>query len=410
MMLLLLLAWMDGWMECGNANITQFKAQGMINGAWCWFQDPRAIRYNEKTYIGYVNNVGNVGILSYNHSLRDINTFTLNAGFGVDDHVAPSILIRSDGYLVVFYTPHAGANIYYRISTNPEDISAWGVEQTVVVGPSITYPNPIQLSEESDKIYLFFRGPADAEEWSYIASTDSGVTWSASNTIMRIPAGNHDYLKIVSDGDSIIHFAHSGHPEFENTSIFYFYYMNDSLYRIDGTTIGHLNDTLTRADMDTVYNYADIGHHKAWIWDIAIDLLNYPYIAFATFPDTNDHRYNYARWTGLVWDENEITTAGTYIDGVTQPYYSGGITLDHENTNIVYLSKQISGQFEIQRGITSDGGSSWNFNSITWNSSNKNIRPVCIRNHRQNVKFAWLNGTYTTYLNYNTSVMMIIEQ
>jgi len=179
--------------------------------------------------------------------------------------------------------------------------------------------------------------------------------------------------------------------------------------------VGGINDTITRAEMDTVYNYADIGHHKAWIWDIAIDSLENPYIAFATFPDTNDHRYNYARWTGLAWDENEITTAGTYIDTKGEVdfsfgYYSGGISIDGENPNIVYFSKQISGQFEIQRGITLDGGSSWDFNNLTGNSSNKNIRPVCIKNHGQNVRFAWINGIYDSYTNYNTNVMMIIEQ
>ena len=41
------------------------------NGGWCWFSDPRAIHYNGTTYIGYVNNNGDICIRAYNHMAPD---------------------------------------------------------------------------------------------------------------------------------------------------------------------------------------------------------------------------------------------------------------------------------------------------------------------------------------------------
>src|SRR5690606_18192340 len=52
--------------------------------------------------------------------------------------------------------------IRYRVSTNPEDVSAWGAEQTLAVtGDEATYPTPIFLASENGgngRLYLFYRG------------------------------------------------------------------------------------------------------------------------------------------------------------------------------------------------------------------------------------------------------------
>jgi len=376
-------------------------------GAWSWFSDPRAIRYvgtHDKTYWGWVATNGDIKISSYDHKTKEVAVFTLKAALGVDDHENPAILIRNDGKLVVFYTRHGLTPIYYRISTNAEDISAWAVEKNISpVAPELTYLCPIQLSAEGNKIYLFFRG-GNLNKWSYVTSIDGGENFSAATTLIDIGVDTnyHQYLKIESNNVDKIYFAHSGHPMNETTSVYFFYYHNGSYYKADDTLIaGGL--PLDRADMSLVYDAS--ADDDAWIWDIAVSGSTY-YIVFATFPLTTDHRYDYARWTGVAWDINQITPAGGFLY-VAQPYYSGGISLDHETPNVVYLSRVISGEWEIQKWSTPDGGSSWDAPvNITSGSSKKNIRPVVIRNHALDVMAFWMWGDYFSYINYDTTILV----
>ena len=379
------------------------------NGVWCWFQDPRAIRSvgsHDKTYWGWVAKNGDIKISSFNHKTQEIDTFTLHSTLEVDDHAAPAILVRNDGHLIVFYTDHVGETMYYRISTNSEDISAWGTEQNITLGSCCTYAVPIQLSGESNKIYLFFRGGGSpgiiTNRWGYVTSTDGGQNWSSITTLIEMGSSNQ-YLKIESNGVDKIYFTHTGHPNFETTSVYYFYYYNGSYYKVDGTLItGAL--PLGRSDMSLVYDATGGGHYKAWIWDLAMSNGN-PIILFATFPTTTDHRYNYARWTGSEWSINEITAAGTHLYD-PEVYYSGGMSLDHEDPSIVYLSKVISAQWEIQKWVTSDGGSTWGSpTNITSGSSKKNIRPIIIRNHASDLVAFWMWGDYSTYTNYDTTIV-----
>ena len=392
--------------------------QFTANGAWCWFQDPRAIHYEgtqNQTYVGWVNALGDIFIGSYNHSTKIMSRVNLHPALQVDDHAGPSILIRPDGRLMVFYSAHNDSTMYYRLSTNPEDISSWGAEQTVGTNTPGTsgysYPNPVQLSDESNKIYLFWRG--GNWEPSFSTSTD-GISWSTAKTLFNVP-GQRPYTKVVSDGTGKIHFTFTdGHPTdsgITSNSIYYAYYYNGAFYKAGGTFIRSMADVvagspLLPSEVDKVYDSAATGI-IAWNWDIALDGSGYPTIVYANFPTTTDHRYRYARWTGSAWADHEITPAGGYIDGPgPNAYYSGGVTLDHENSSIVYLSREISGVHEIEKWTTSDNGATWSSESITSGSSNKNIRPVVPRGHTSELPVIWMNGDYPSYETYATALKM----
>jgi hypothetical protein len=160
-----------------------------------------------------------------------------------------------------------------------------------------------------------------------------------------------------------------------------------------------------------IYNSSEIGHHRCWIWDIAVNETYQPTVVFATFPDDaeQDHRYNLSYWNGTNWVLVNISKAGTslyYPIENDETSYSGGIYLDHENTSIVYLSRNdIFNNYEIQKVTTLDHWSTFSFTNITNNSEHKNIRPVTIRNHTDDMILIWLHGSYTTYTNYDTEVM-----
>jgi hypothetical protein len=383
------------------------------NGVWCWFADPRAVYYEgsaRKTYTGWVNNRGDVEVSEYNHLNNSSSKSTLKSRLQYDDHANPSILMLRDGRLMVFYSAHLGDDMFYRISTRPEDISSWGPERKVPVNTSgdkgYTYPNPVQLTGENNLIYLFWRGGNFKPTFS---TTSDTVNWSPARMLIGSNQAR-PYVKVVSNGVDKIHFAFTdGHPrDALNNNIYYFYYHRGAFYKANGTKIKDMSQLpLLPSEADKVYD-GRTGPGRGWVWDIALDSMERPVIAYTSLPSITDHRYRYSRWDGKGWVSNEITNAGKWFPQTRsgaveeEPHYSGGMSLDHNNPSVIYLSKPVNGVFEIQRWVTSDLGKSWTSSQITRASTRNNVRPFAVRGYKQGeLSLLWMYGDYITYTNYN---------
>lgn len=388
----------------------EFEVLPSPKGGWTWFNDPRAVYYNGKTYFGYIDGSGDPYAAQYVHSTELTSTtarlYPAQSPFEVDDHDNPAFLIRdSDKRILAFFSTHTSTNQYVNISTNPEDATSWAGPTNVAAsigGNLVTYANPVQLTGEvNDPIYFFFRDHYDGvnAEWAYSKSTDGGVTWGTKVSVVRLT-----YSKNVPNGDSRIDFVASPHASSESTehSIYHFYYQGGSWFKSDGTSAGGL--PLAASSLTKVYSGAGAADH-AWLWDIAIGSDGHPRIVFATFPSVTDHRYQYARWTGSTWVVNQIVAAGgsIYPSAGAEDHYSGGVVLDQSDPNIVWASVGVGGGvWELRRYATGDGGSTWS--STTLASSGKNVRPVSIRNHDGGKLIVlWMDGTYTTYTNYSVA-------
>lgn len=379
------------------------------DGAWCWFADPRAIYYSGRhraLYAGWVNAEGFVQIASYHEDDGRLTTSTLRH-LQRDDHANPALLVRPDGRIMVFYSAHNGATMYYRESRNPEDISAWREERTMASNVAgrrgYTYPNPLQLRDENNRIYLFWRGGTWLPTFS---TSEDGLNWSPARVLIEVP-GQRPYIKFAGNGIDSIHFAFTdGHPRNVANNIYYARYRKGALYRADGTKIAGLEELpLVPQQADKVYDASRAG--KAWIWDIALDQQERAVIVYATFPDDADHRYRYARWSGSGWTDHEITPAGRPIDGPREPHYSGGIVLNHADPSIVYLSREIDGIHEVEKWRTPDEGKTWISQPITTRSRQKNVRPVVPRGHRSGeVEVLWMQGEYPFYTEYQTALKL----
>ncbi len=135
---------------------------------------------------------------------------------------------------------------------------------------------------------------------------------------------------------------------------------------------------------DCVYD-AIPTEEKAWIWDVAENESGHPVLAYAKFLDDSNHVYCYASWDGKQWNNKDLVNAGKWFPETQEgkverePNYSGGISIDHENTNTLYLSVKRDSVFEIEKWVTGNGGKSWKVSNITQGSSKNNVRPVAIR-------------------------------
>jgi hypothetical protein len=403
----------------------------VANGAWSWFQDPRALHYvgaHDRTYIGYVTSAGDVDVVSQDAGTATLVQTTLHAHFDADDHAAPGLVVLPDGRIAVFYTAHGGLQMLYRISTRPEDITDFGPEQVVVSSPVVrplvyrlalyTYANPIYLSAEH-RLYLFFRGGDYRPQMTW---TTDYVHWSPAVDLVvpdNEPPLTRPYVKYATNGIDTIDITFTdGHPrEVTRNSVYAMVYKGGILWTpdnkpvtvIDPTevtdhtlTVPHTGamhtDWLRPATTGLVYN--DPGGAVAWLQSIAMAPDGAPVIVYSTYADNADAQYYYARWNGTTWTTAHITDAGGPLDP-NEVEYSGGASLDQNDPGHLYLSRETapgSAVWEVEDWRTSDSGASFTQTSvITPNPTVKNVRPVVPWGPPGEIQMLWMSGTYTGY-------------
>ena len=163
------------------------------------------------------------------------------------------------------------------------------------------------------------------------------------------------------------------------------------------------------------------------VWDIMYDKNDNPVILYDMFFNNNStHVYWYLRWTGSYWFKRPLVNSGNNM-GVAGQQFCGGFTFDHENPNVIYMSRQllkpsatpfnladtsfanykkialtnfvtVDSEFELDKWTTADGGLTWDSVAITRGSAAKNIRPCVPRGHKDsmNINLIWLDGTCTS--------------
>ncbi len=410
-----------------DALVGQEYKSFIFDGAWCWFSDPRAVYANGKTFAGWVNSFGDIQVGEYDHATGKINTAVLHRFLHKDDHANPSLLLLPDGRLIVFYTKHSNCcsgvgpfEMFYKISQKPYDISSWTEEyftgQNIEGWAAYCYSNPVMLSGEANRIYLFWRGGNFRPNFS--TSDDLGKTWTPAQTLIDHKEGEkmvRPYVKIANNGKDKIHIAFTdGHPRDEDkNSIYYIYIKNGQLHKASGEIIASLTGLPVQPSQANKVYDATKTKQKAWIWDVAEDKNGNPALVYAVFPDDSNHIYYYSVWSDGAWVTHEIVNAGGWFPTTPEkaiepePNYSGGIVFDHENPSVVYLSRKINGVFEIEKWVTKNQGKSWKVYPVTQNSENDNIRPFAVRNATKgnDLQVLWMNNHhYRYYTDYHTSI------
>lgn len=404
------------------------------NGAWCWYQDERVIIHNGKLIIGSVADAsgtggaarsGNVEVVEYNIDAGGPPVRTvLHANFQDDDHDTAAFLPLPDNRILAMYTRHLSDRlIHYRITANPNDTTSWSSDAVLTRDANVTYSNVYRLSAENNgngRIYDFYRG--ENFNPNYIVSDDNGRTWSSNTWFIR-KDGHRPYPRYTSNNVDKIHFITTeAHPRDYNNSLYYGCLYQQRIYAADGTQLHDLN-TGPVAPESLTKLYQGGVNNVAWTTGIRLDSDGRPYIAFSVQmnQDMNDLRYWYARWDGTDWHVNEMAYAGSALYAAESDY-SGLMALDPHDPDTVYISADVhpvTGQalistadgqrhYELFRGTTTDMGASWQWEYITKNSTQDNIRPIVPKWDGRTV-LLWLRGTYWTYTNYDLDVVGMFD-
>jgi hypothetical protein len=387
------------------------------DGAWCWFQDPRAVRHvgeHDRTYVGWISKTGDVQVASVDHATGETERATLHAGYEMDDHDAPSLYVDREDRLVVFYTEHGGPDIRYRRSEEPESVTDFGDEQVIAPSTGHTYPNPVRLADR-DRLFLFYRN--EPRDLAFVTSEDDGRTWSEERELVVTDTWRGwgwVYFKISTDGDGRVDVAMS-HCTAATVSIHrdvrHAWFDGEGVHAAGGETLAEGEDLPLRLkDAPVIYDSHE-NWYDAWVWDCET-FGDQPAIVYADFRDVDDHRYRYARWTGEEWTDTEITPAGSHItDGNRERYYSGGIALDANEPGVCYASVGDHDGSRLQRWETADGGASWRYTDLT-DEFVQNVRPVVPRDRHPDLPVLWMQGSYTHFADraYDTRIVAPEEE
>ena len=414
------------------------------NGVWTWYGNPKAVYYagtHKRTYVAWTSNTTNQYLGYYDHDTKTTSQVLLPWHYPADDHNHPCVIVRPDGRIMTFQSGHDGTQVSECISKQPEDISALDTF-TVKILAWACYPSICFLKNEGTigRYYLFFRDQ-NQEPW-FRTSDDWGKTWGTEmHLYTNNPAGYKPYFTCASNGIDEIHID----VERENRAIggtvptYYMKYKNGSFYQASGKLIATMAQLpIVNTVLDTVI-YPGAYGAGGTVWDIAYDKNDNPVILYDMFFSNNAiHVYWYLRWTGSYWFKRPLVNSGAN-DGVTGQQFCGGMTFDHENPNIIYLSRQsvkpsatpfnladttfanykkistanfvtVNPNFELDKWTTADSGLTWDSVAITRGSAAKNVRPSVPRGHidGMNINLVWLDGTLTSMSGdgYNMSVRM----
>ncbi|MCR4613849.1 MAG: BNR-4 repeat-containing protein [Bacteroidaceae bacterium] len=398
-------------------------------GAWCWFADPRAMHYKNEvgtidmTWVGYIDVHGNIKATQYDWLLHRKTDVLVRSYFQPDDHNNPTFLVLPDERVLVIYSRHTDeAAFYYRISRNPGDITDLGEEKRLATNHNTTYPSPFILSDDPTHWYLCWRGinwhPTIAR--LTLPDANDNVMFDFGPKQIVQSTGARPYAKYQSNGKDKIYLTYTtGHPDNEYPNWLYFNVIdinhgNGPILRdIKGTELKKIADGAFNVNKTDTYasTYPFTVVDKSdgirnWVWQITLDPEENPVIAFTHIDNAKtSHVYWYGRWTGTEWRRTWVQYGGHAFHqnwNSTELCYSGGMAVDPEHINDLYLSIPTTngtynkdGVYEIWKYTIDDEGKVAGSEQITRNSLKNNVRPFIIPGSEgSDLRLAWMNGDY----------------
>ena len=398
-------------------------------GAWCWFADPRALHYESTagtvnaTYIGYIDVHGNVKATQYDWLRQRKTDVLVRSYFQPDDHNNPTFLVLPDERVMIFYTRHTDeAKIWYRISKKPGDITDLGEEKYLATANNTTYPSPFILSDDPQHIYLCWRGinwhPTIARLTMPDAQDNCQFDFSPKQIVQS--TGARPYAKYQSNGKDKIYVSYTtGHPDNEQPDWLYFNVID--INQGHGPVLRDLNGKQLSVIANGVFNvnktdsYANqypativdkTANIRNWVWQVTLDKQEHPVIAYPHIDNAKTtHVYWYARWNGTAWKNTWVQYAGHAFHqnwNQTERCYSGGMAIDPDNINDLYLSIPTKngqydkdGIYEIWKYTIDDEGKVAGSEQLTHDSPKNNARPFVIPGSKNApLRVAWMQGDY----------------
>lgn len=221
--------------------------------SYSWWVRRRNVYYNGVNYFTTINmNTGSAFI----HRYDGVNLISVevNDNFpgGVDEHNAPSFLLRQNDILVFSHPRNGSGNAFITrtISYDFQTLSApVNINANNNLGSRINYSQIFQNS--NGRMFLFFRDAG--KYWAISWSDDNGVTWSNKTRIIYAPESWLAYMHVIQDGDKLYMGGYK-HPLSNN---------NNRLYALEFNTItgDFLERNVNKGNIYSNWNNLDVDEN-----------------------------------------------------------------------------------------------------------------------------------------------------
>jgi hypothetical protein len=413
------------------------------NGAWCWYQDERAVVDPESQTLvvgsiaapegpGGDKRAGNVELTVVDLRSGSSEVVVLHEQLEADDHDVPALWRRADGRWLAVYTKHKTDDLTRWRVSEPGDPRTWGPEQTfdwseLTGGRGVTYSNLHQLD---GRLYCFARAVNDDQ--CALVSDDDGDTWEYAGKLFTRPKVGYvnGYTRYVSTPTRIDLVTTDHHPRDYNNSIYHGYLEGGALHKSDGTVVDPAaltGEAPSQVELTTVLEAGSVwdGEPMTHCWTIDIRRAGDGTIAailLARQDDADesadrwrpvpDHRFFYARLApGGEWQVRQLAKAGPGL----LPHendYTGLVAIDPYDLDSLYVSTPIDPRdgaelphHELFHARVAGTETAWT--PITENSAVDNLRPIVAPGDPTRVPLLWFRGPMTASQHYDCEIVLL---
>lgn len=360
---------------------------------------PTSVKQGTKLYY--------CGITSNGHQrvfMRDGSTVYANAilnTVSADDHSGPSLLAQLDKDVVAFYNRHDGDNLV-RCKRASAGTLSFGAETTISFPSDVSYT---QVLSDEDKVLLLVR--CGKKAWYGVLSTDYAQTFGTPFSILDATSETGQcYMMTQPKASGEYLFAAQGHPtsgSWQDVGIGRINLGTGDISIASGV-IANLDGTglpLHKDDLDSVGMNLNTSQHSRML-DVGWKQGKF-YGWYTKWSGDNIPKYYYFHQNS----DGTITRVNSLLDAHTFAYansshYVGGVALDRNGNNIMYISEYTSGSqpWKIKQ-YTINSDMSVSSVDILIDSALPLVRPIAPVG--ENSVILQRLDTYTDYHNYSAT-------
>jgi hypothetical protein len=440
-------------------NLIQFNE----NGAWCWYQDERAVvdTLAQRIILGSVASGSGTGGGPRDRTVDGV-IFDLAdrrpqrsdlAPQGTypyaDDHDAPAFVLWPNGRVTAQY---AGHNNDFLSRFRTLDGDTWSPETSfdwtsvgAVSGEQTSYSNPHYLPNEG-RAYSFVRCIENRSP-HFLVTSNMGATWNYGGQLVE-PDGvvgyNSGYFRYSDNGaDRIDFICTEGHPRDLHTSIYHGYISNGMSFQSDGTVVDtNLFDQLCPVSRDFTLVFSNgtvmpdgMTNYRCWNSDVqryadgTVQAIIHARINNDTGGNDSsinpNHSFFFCRYDGTNWATTYLCQAGTKMYSSEADYVGLG-ALSPNDPKTIFISTRFDPRAvtpgvidtnppfatvrEIWKGVTTNRGMSFMWTMVTSNSVHDNFRPIVPAWNADDVALLWFRGTYSTAQSFDSAIVGLVER
>lgn len=364
------------------------------NGGYSWWTRPIFIQAPTNLYFTAIANNKKWRAFQNSSSIyKDLDDCP-----ELDDHNAPSILVRPSKDKFAFATRHGKSGVVNKFKAN-------GGLSTFQDDGNLNHPGDVTYSQVLDygnKICVFSR--VNFNTWRFFRTTNWGSTWSSSRQLLDFGnyTGQMYMITAPTSTAGVYHLAIYGHPVGSNYRGMVYgriSMVTDNVANASGT-IANLTGTnlpLTPNDFDDIA--PTTGTERARLFDVG-EAHGNPVILYAKWDDTNSIPAGYwmaYRDSSLNWNHVNLNI----LCGATfyQPSrYYAGMSIDKNGNNKLYVAREDNGTSYIESYPINSDMTIGTAILIDSSTTNRLVRPYAVEggNEIAYQKLLHYNG-YTNY-------------